>query len=285
MRLTGEKGAIVPVLSIDIEDYLYGVVPYEMSDSFPLEALKAQAVAARTYAMSRKAGAGTRAYDVVDTTADQVYRGVNPDMENAIAAVDATRGVVGLYNDTYATCYFSASNGGQTALPDQLWGYSGDYGYLDVRDDPYDLANPSSVVKRLSIPADGSALQKGLARTLKAGLAEQMAALGCSEELDDIGIVRILSIEPADPKFGEGNRMFQRLLVTMQVRAKQFTAVAPQTPAPGGQAQTPAPDAAQSSATYRSEVVVLDQPLSATLDITRTSSPTTAFASTPPTAR
>jgi hypothetical protein len=144
LTLSAVEGAIQPVVTLDVEDYLYGVVPYEMSDSFPIEALKAQAVAARTYAMSRKSGAGSRAYDVVDTTADQVFRGLDPDTENAIAAVDATRGVVGFYNNTYATCYFSASNGGQTAMPDQIWGYSGDYGYLDVRDDPYDLANPSS---------------------------------------------------------------------------------------------------------------------------------------------
>ncbi len=254
LKLTAEKGVIVPVLTLDIEDYLYGVVPYEMSDSFPVEALKAQAVAARTYAMSRKAGAGARAYDVVDTTADQVFRGLDPDTENAIQAVDETRGVVGLYKGTYATCYFTASNGGQTVMPDQIWGYSGDFGYLDVRDDPYDLANPSSVVKTLNLPADGTQLPAGIAKKLKSGLTEQMAALGCSEETKDIGIVRVLSITPAAPKFGDGNKMYTRLDVSMQVRAKKFT-------------QLTAAEAAQSSATYRADVVVLDQPLTASLDI------------------
>jgi SpoIID/LytB domain protein len=254
LKLTADEGAIMPVLTLDIEDYLYGVVPNEMSDSFPVEALKAQAVAARTYAMSRKAGAGSRAYDVVDTTGDQVFRGLNPDTENAIKAVDATRGVVGMYKGAYATCYFAASNGGQTALPDQIWGNDGDYGYLDVRDDPYDLQNPSSVVKTLTLSADGSQLSSRLAKTLKSGLAEQMAALGCSEELNDIGIVKVLSVTPAAPKFGEGNRMYTRLDVSMQVRAKKFTQLTPE-------------EAAVSSATYRSDVVVLDQPLTASLDI------------------
>jgi len=254
LSLTADKGAILPVLTLDVEDYLYGVVPYEMSDAFPVEALKAQAVAARTYAMSRKAGAMSRAYDVVDTTGDQVFRGLNPDTENAIQAVDATRGVVGMYKGAYATCYFAASNGGQTALPNQIWGYEGDYGYLDVRDDPYDLANPSSVVRTLTLSADGSQLPSRLAKTLKNGLAEQMAALGCSEELSDIGIVKVLSVTPAAPKFGEGNRMYTRLDVSMQVRAKKFTQLTPE-------------EAALSSATYRSDVVVLDQPLTASLDI------------------
>jgi len=254
LKLTNDHGVIMPVVTLDVEDYLYGVVPYEMSDSFPVEALKAQAVAARTYAISRKAGAASRAYDLVDTPGDQVYRGVDPDTENAIRAVNETRGVVGFYKGNYATCYFSASNGGQTAMPDQIWGYAGDYGYLDVRDDPYDLANPSSVVKTLRLPADGAWLPIRIARALKSGLAEQMAALGCSEELADIGIVKLLSVTPAAPKFGEGNRMFTRLDVTMQVRAKKFT-------------QLSAEEAATSSATYRSEVVVLDQPLTASLSI------------------
>ncbi len=217
LQLTAQNGAIESVLYIDVEEYLYGVVPYEMSDSFPIEALKAQAVAARTYAMSRKAAAGTRAYDVVDTTADQVFRGYNGDYENAILAVDETRGVVGRYNDQYATCYFSASNGGQTALPGQIWGYEGDYGYLDVRDDPYDVENPASVVKRLSISADGASVQEEIAARLKSALTEAMAAQGLSDEVSDITLRSIENIEPVEPLFDEGNRMYSKLRFTLLV--------------------------------------------------------------------
>ena len=60
--------------SLSVEDYLLGVVPYEMSNSFPLEALKAQAVCARTYALSHVQG--DPYYDLEDTTNDQVFRGV-----------------------------------------------------------------------------------------------------------------------------------------------------------------------------------------------------------------
>ena len=69
-------GKVRPVLSVHVEDYLLGVVPYEMSDSFPLEALKAQAVAARTYAL--RSQDPSQPYDLVDTTNDQVYRGYLP---------------------------------------------------------------------------------------------------------------------------------------------------------------------------------------------------------------
>ena len=95
LALEAKDGVIVPTLTIDVEDYLYGVLPYEMSDSFPAEALKAQAVAARTYALNRRAASEGRGYDVVDTTGDQVFRGLNPKYENAVSAVDQTRGIVG----------------------------------------------------------------------------------------------------------------------------------------------------------------------------------------------
>ena len=67
LSVSVQDGGLRCILTIHIEDYLKGVVAYEMSDSFPLEALKAQAVAARTYAMGRKWVSATRDYDVVDT--------------------------------------------------------------------------------------------------------------------------------------------------------------------------------------------------------------------------
>lgn len=109
-----ENGTLVPILSLSVEDYLLGVVPYEMSDSFPLEALKAQAVCARTYALSHLNA--SRAYDVVDTTNDQVFKGVDSSTKNAARAVQETAGIVGMYNGKLAECFYSASNGGQTEL-------------------------------------------------------------------------------------------------------------------------------------------------------------------------
>jgi hypothetical protein len=111
-----EGGGLRAVLAISMEDYLKGVVAYEMSDSWPIEALKAQAVAARTYAMQRKWSAGTRDYDLVDTTADQVFKGYNPEYTNVIEAIRETEGVVGTWNGGFATCYYTASNGGEVFL-------------------------------------------------------------------------------------------------------------------------------------------------------------------------
>ncbi|MDO4547446.1 MAG: SpoIID/LytB domain-containing protein [Clostridia bacterium] len=218
LRLVNDAGSIRAILYIDIEEYLYGVVPYEMSDSFPIEALKAQAVAARTYAASRKNA--NRDYDVVDTTNDQVYRGFNGDTINTIAAVDETRGIVGLYNGKYATCYFTASNGGQTAMPDQIWGNAGDYGWLDVRDDPYDVENPSSPVKTLDISVVPLDNEDRLLNEIMSLLTEQMASLGYSDEAEDITILSINSATPVEPLFSGENRMYSKLRLGLTVQGK-----------------------------------------------------------------
>lgn len=225
LSLQVSQGNIQVIVTLDVEDYLYGVVPYEMSDSFPLEALKAQAVAARTFVMSRKNA--NRAYDVVDTANDQVYRGLDGSTLNAILAVDQTRGVVGWYKDGYAVCNFTATNGGQTELPQHIWGGDGDYGYLAVVDDPYDLENPASTMKTLVLNADPEQWDEHLIQVLKSGLTEQMSALGYSDEVEDIRILSILSMEPVDPKYGEGNRMYQSLRVGMQVEGKKLYAAEP----------------------------------------------------------
>jgi len=145
LRLDIDQGILRPILSIHVEDYLLGVVPYEMSDSFPLEALKAQAVAARTYAI--KAQEPNEPYDVVDTTNDQVFKGYLPDFRRAEQAVLETKGVCGFYKGKLAQCYYAASNGGQTEHVRTVWPNREDYGYYAFGDDPYDVENPLSVVR------------------------------------------------------------------------------------------------------------------------------------------
>ena len=211
LTVSVSDGGLRSILTIHIEDYLKGVVAYEMSDSFPLEALKAQAVAARTYAMGRKWVSAARDYDVVDTTQDQVYRGLDASYANVIAAVEDTRGVVGTYNGGFAMCYYTASNGGQTALATDIWGGSGDYGYLAMVDDPYDLENPASLVNSLTFRADlsDSAALRGM-------LEEGLAALEMPYE--DVQIESVVSVEPVEPRF-EGSYMYTQLRFTLSLSA------------------------------------------------------------------
>ncbi len=211
----GDGGGLFPVLEIGMEDYLCGVVAYEMSDSWPLEALKAQAVAARTYAIQRKWMSGDRSYDVVDTAGDQVFKGFDKDYTNVIRAVEETSGVVGTWRGGFASCYFTASNGGETALPEDIWGSGGDYGYLDRREDPYDLENQNSMVKSIAIAADGSG-NDGLRAMLDDGLLAAAQAQGVS--VIGLKLEQIISIEPVEPMV-EGSRMYTKLRFTIGASA------------------------------------------------------------------
>ena len=98
---------------LDVEYYLKGVVPCEMPVSFGLEALKAQAVAARNYSLSPRTRMA-RGYDVVDSVASQVYHGYNRESDIANRAIDETHGLVALYNDEMIVAVFSSTAGGYT---------------------------------------------------------------------------------------------------------------------------------------------------------------------------
>ena len=261
--------ALRPVLRIQVEDYLKGVVAYEMSDSFPLEALKAQAVAARTYALQRKHSSGRRDYDLVDTTADQVYKGYNPEYKNVIEAVDATRGVVGISDGTFATCYYTASNGGQTALASQIWGGSDNDGYLAMADDPYDLENPRSLLSDLTFTQTCEGSLK-LRQMLTDGLAEVMAREGFAEDAWQLD--SIAEIEPVNPRF-EGSRMYDGLAFDLRVRVAES---ALPTPAPSvtpsaspGATPAPTPGQEMSVAPESEEWVDLPDTRRVVLDVYR----------------
>lgn len=205
-------GRLYSMLTIGMENYLCGVVAYEMSDSFPLEALKAQAVAARTYAMSKKVSRAGSEYDVTDTTSDQVFKGFIGDYTNVIRAVRETAGVVGTYNGGYATCYYTASNGGQVATPNQVWGGDGDYGYIEQKDDPYDLENSRSLVNSFALPKayDGE-------NPLWQTIVSRMAIEGHMQWRAD-GIV---SVEMAEPMF-EGSRMYNSIVFGVQASTRDM---------------------------------------------------------------
>ncbi len=105
--------AFYVVNCLDVEYYLKGVVPCEMPVSFGLEALKAQAVAARNYSLSPRTKM-TRCYDVVDSVASQVYHGYNRESDISNNAIDKTHGIVALKNDEMIVAVFSSTAGGYT---------------------------------------------------------------------------------------------------------------------------------------------------------------------------
>ncbi|MBE5807347.1 MAG: SpoIID/LytB domain-containing protein [Clostridiales bacterium] len=230
LHVTVMAGALRCVLTMDVEEYLPGVVAYEMSDSWPVEALKAQAVAARTYVLSRKAGAGTRDYDVTDTTSDQVYRGTDAAFVNVAQAVSETDGEVGVYEGGYAMCYYTASNGGEIALPSDVWPDASD-GYIERRADPYDIANPLCEVRTASFAADLSD------NTLMMGLV--LDALDAQID-SSFRLISITDVVPTDP-VPAGSKHFTKLAFTARCSVLRHTPSPTLTPAPS---ETPATDGA-----------------------------------------
>ena len=215
LHFTASGSSIAPILNIYIEDYLYGVVAYEMSNSFPLEALKAQAVAARNYALRKKSTSTSKAYDVTDTTSDQVFRGYNASYGRVIQAVDETAGQVLYSGSSMVNCYYTASNGGQTESTANVWG--GKLAYSIVQDDPYDLENTSSRQKTAEIARDASNLKPELEAALLSGIADQLLALNLSIDADDVSIASISEIEALEPKYAEPSRLYKMLRFTMRV--------------------------------------------------------------------
>jgi stage II sporulation protein D len=126
--------------TLDIEKYLRGVVPLEAPSGWPAAALQAQAIVARTYALSRRNL--TRAYDVLATDTDQRYGGEAVERPPTNAAVDSTRGLTVRFNSGPASVFYSSCCGGRTADAATLWGRSGLPYLRGVPDDPNCMQSP-----------------------------------------------------------------------------------------------------------------------------------------------
>jgi stage II sporulation protein D len=123
---------------VGLEQYLWGVVPSEMPSTWAPEALKAQAVAARSYALATRAVGAP--FDVYSDTRSQMYLGVLHESSAATAAVTATKGQVVLYAGKVATTFFYSTSGGQTESAANWTGTPAPY--LVSVSDPYDALSP-----------------------------------------------------------------------------------------------------------------------------------------------
>ena len=117
-----QRWGLTLVNVVPVEEYLYGVVGKEMSPSWHREALKAQAVAARTYAISHKNYFASRGFDMTDDTSSQIYAGINGESPSVIAAVDATRGEILTYGGKPIDAFFCSTAGGWTENSENVWG-------------------------------------------------------------------------------------------------------------------------------------------------------------------
>ena len=140
-RIGGGGSSMTVVNILGLEDYVKGVVPHEMSNSWPIEALKAQAVAARSYALSLGFRHSGSHFDICDNTHCQAYSGQTRAGSNSDAAVEQTAGQVALYNNRVAQTFYYSSNGGASESSSIVWGSNqASYPYLIGKVDPYEAA-------------------------------------------------------------------------------------------------------------------------------------------------
>ncbi|HWC27652.1 MAG TPA: SpoIID/LytB domain-containing protein [Solirubrobacteraceae bacterium] len=158
-------GGISAINALALDDYIRGVVAGEMPSSWPQEALRAQAVAARTYALATsKAGDG---FDQYADTRSQVYNGISGETAPTDAAVAATRGEVVTFGGRPIVTYYFSTSGGRTEDVENSFLGSAPTPYLRSVEDPYDSASPRHRwVKRMSLRS----AQRRLGRLVKGRL-------------------------------------------------------------------------------------------------------------------
>lgn len=131
-------GLISVINYVLLDDYVKGVIPYEMSSYWPYEALRAQAVCARTYAVYNIDSYAEEGFDLTDDTRSQVYKGCADADEATDAAVDSTSGQIIRYKGDVCEVYYFSSDGGATE--DGTHVFSVDKPYLAGKTDPFESA-------------------------------------------------------------------------------------------------------------------------------------------------
>lgn len=136
-----DDGTITVINEVKLDDYIGGVISEEMSPSWPMEALKAQAVAARTFAVYSLGKHEEDGYDVCASTHCQVYGGIESESPEGLRAVSSTRGEIMTYQEKPIYAAFHASSGGMTAGSEEAGGTA--LPYLKPARDPQDNATPN----------------------------------------------------------------------------------------------------------------------------------------------
>jgi SpoIID/LytB domain protein len=180
---TGRNLSVVN--SVSLESYVRGVVSSEMPHDWPLEAVKAQAVAARSYALAHLRGG---AFDVYADTRDQVYGGIAAETPVGDQAIASTRRQMLLYGGKVASTFFFSSSGGRTAAVTDVFANAKPTPYLVSVRDPYDTYSPHHVWGPVVVPAVDAAKKlrvpalTDLETVPPSGRARSLVALGRTGE-------------------------------------------------------------------------------------------------------
>lgn len=178
-------GGLTVINELDLEEYLYGVLKLEVDPRWPAEALKAQAVAARTLAVYSLGRFRAEGYDVRATTDSQAYGGISAEDPRATAAVDATRGEILTFQGRPIFAAYHSDSGGHTESSEHVWG--GRYPYLVGVPDP--LTASASWTVRIDLPGLADRLRRA-GKTVGGITAVEISELTPSGRA---GAVRIVS--------------------------------------------------------------------------------------------
>jgi stage II sporulation protein D len=158
-------GSLNVVNAVGVDRYVQGVIAGEMPSSWPMAALRAQAVAARSYALA--SGVGGNGFDLYDDTRSQVYNGIDGETARTNAAAQQTANQVVTHNGRIAQTFFFSTSGGETENVENSFIGTPPLPYLKGVDDPYDGLSPYHTW-RLTIP--DSTIQSRLARYVEGRL-------------------------------------------------------------------------------------------------------------------
>src|SRR4051795_4811503 len=165
----GTFGGLAAVNALSLDDYIKGVIVGEMPTSWPQQALEAQAIVARSYALTTDAGGAI--FDQYPDTRSQMYYGMSRETTGANQAVNATSGAVLMYGDAVVPAYYFSTSGGRTENIENAWPGTAPVPYLKSVDDPYDNLSPRHrwrfVWSRSQLDAKLGNFVKGKLRSIK----------------------------------------------------------------------------------------------------------------------
>jgi len=212
VRAQGSRLTVVN--KIDLEKYLRGVLGFEISPTWALEVLKAQAVISRTYALSQMGRHGSEGFDVCDSDHCQVYKGANVHDGSTDQAIIQTRGQVIVYNGALARTFFSSDSGGATSDVRDVWGTAEPY--LVVRREPFRSQSPRS---EWETEVSAAEIQSALAKKGKSvGRLHQMAIV----RRDSAGRPTLLRFTGSTGAVELPSAMFRMLIGAKKVRSTFF---------------------------------------------------------------
>ncbi len=199
---------------VGLEEYLYGVVPREISPSWPEHALKTQAIAARTYALYHMIKREKELYDVFSTTSSQVYGGKDVEHRATKEAIDATKGLIVSYGGRIALTLYHANSGGITERVAEVWG--SDIPYLASVPDEFSVGKPgSSWKKKLSVEDIQQRLQEYGLPVTRVMMIEPV-------ERAESGRIKKLEIQQPEGSFYLSGNSFRLIVGPGKVKSANF---------------------------------------------------------------